>query len=145
MSWRGGRGRGRGGYGGGGADYGKVEPFVIFPEITLPDPKSITLESELLKSNNKFNYFWVNSPYHLGDGVSTKENESFDIERYSDSLKPKISSNKKGSFYDFLVLRPDNFPKELLGDTRRERPVKRVKWSQEAGTLCFICFLISTV
>lgn len=43
------------------------------------------------------------------------ENESLDIERFSDSLKPKSNSNKKESFYDFLVLRPDNFPKELLG------------------------------
>jgi len=26
-----------------------------------------------------------------------------------------MKSNKNGSFFDFLVLRPDNFPKELLG------------------------------
>ena len=31
-------------------------------------------------------------------------------------LKPKNKkSHERGSFYDYLVLRPDNFPKELLG------------------------------
>lgn len=130
MSWKGARGKPKG-YGG---DYGKPEPFVIFPEITLPDPKSISTDSQLVQSYFTFNKFWRNSPYHLGDGgVSKKEKESLNIERYSDSLKPKMKSNKNGSFFDFLVLRPDNFPKELLGDTRREqRPVKRAKWSQEA-------------
>ncbi|XP_010428534.1 PREDICTED: DNA-directed RNA polymerase III subunit rpc31 [Camelina sativa] len=133
MSWRG-RGRGRG-RGGGAADYGKPEPFEIFPDITLPDRKLISIDSQLVQSYNSFNRFWRNSPYHLGDGVLIRENESLDIERFSDSLKPKSKSNNKGSFYDFLVLRPDNFPKELLGDTRRERPVKRAKWSQEADLL----------
>ncbi|KAG7557972.1 DNA-directed RNA polymerase III subunit Rpc31 [Arabidopsis suecica] len=128
MSYRGSRGKPQGG----GADYGKPEPFVIFPDITLPDPKSISTDSQLVQTYFSFNKFWRNSPYHLGDGVSKKENESLDIERYSDSLKPKMKSNKNGSFFDFLVLRPDNFPKELLGDARRERPVKRAKWSQEA-------------
>ncbi|KAJ4905496.1 hypothetical protein Rs2_09154 [Raphanus sativus] len=56
------------------------------------------------------------------------EKESVDIERFSDSLKLK----KSGSFYDYLVLRPDNFPKELLGDTRREQHVKRAISNQEA-------------
>ncbi|EFH63199.1 predicted protein [Arabidopsis lyrata subsp. lyrata] len=32
----------------------------------------------------------------------------------------------------FFFLDPDNFPKQLLGETRRERHVKRAKWSQEA-------------
>ncbi|ESQ29471.1 hypothetical protein EUTSA_v10023695mg [Eutrema salsugineum] len=135
MAYRGGgrgRGRGRGGFGGSGAEYAKAEPFVIFPEIKLPDPKSISHDPQLLSSFFSFQKFWRNSPYHLGDGVSKKEKESLDIERYSDSLKPKKKSNKSGSFYDFLVLRPDNFPKELLGDTRRERPVKRAKWTQDA-------------
>ncbi|ANM67426.1 unnamed protein product [Arabidopsis thaliana] len=108
MSWKGGRGKPKG-YGG---DYGKPEPFVIFPEITLPDPKSISTDSQLVvvQSYFTFNKFWMNSPYHLCDGgVSKKEKASLDIER------------------------PDNFSKELVGDTRREqRPVKRAKWSQEA-------------
>ena len=44
------------------------------------------------------------------------ESESLDIERFSDMLKPKNKkSHERGSFYDYLVLRPDNFPKELLG------------------------------
>ncbi|CAH2072096.1 unnamed protein product [Thlaspi arvense] len=59
------------------------------------------------------------------------KSESLDIERFSDALEPKKKSNKSGSFYDFLVLRPDNFPKELLGDTRRDRPVKRAKWTPD--------------
>ncbi|EOA32610.1 hypothetical protein CARUB_v10015904mg [Capsella rubella] len=109
--------------------------FVIYPEITLPDPRSISLDSQLDSSYLSFNRFWRSSPNYLGDGVPKIENESFDIEGYSDSVKAKStssSSNKKGSFYDFLLLRPDNFPKELLGDTPRERPVKRAKWSQDA-------------
>ncbi|CAF1915978.1 unnamed protein product [Brassica oleracea var. botrytis] len=133
MAYRGGRGRGRGGFGGFGVEYAKAEPFVIFPDITLPDRKSISDDTQLLKNFNFFERFWKSSPYHLGDGVSKKESESLDIERFSDTLKPKKKkSNERGSFYDYLVLRPDNFPKELLGDTRRERPVKRARWTQDA-------------
>ncbi|CAA7013064.1 unnamed protein product [Microthlaspi erraticum] len=135
MAYRG-RGRGRGGFrgrgGGGGSDYSAPEPFVTFPEIELPDPKSISTDKELLMSYSKFQSFWRNSDYHLGDGVSKQKKESLDIERFSDSLKPKKKANKTGSFYDFLVLRPDNFPRELLGETRRERPVKRAKWTRDA-------------
>uniref|UniRef100_A0A1J3HGE7 DNA-directed RNA polymerase III subunit RPC7 n=1 Tax=Noccaea caerulescens TaxID=107243 RepID=A0A1J3HGE7_NOCCA len=131
---RGGRGRGRGGFGGGTFEYRDTtaEPFEIFPEITLPNAKSISIDKELIKSYSQFQSFWKNSSYHLGDGVSKQKKEILDIEMYSDSLKPKKKANKTGSFYDFLVLRPDNFPKELLGETRRERPVKRARWTQDA-------------
>ncbi|KFK30687.1 hypothetical protein AALP_AA6G014900 [Arabis alpina] len=129
MSYGRGRGRGRGSFGGIG--YTPPKPFVIFPEITLPDPNTITKDTKLVSSYFSFQKFWRNSSYYLGDGVSKQENESLDIERFSDALDPKKkkSSNKSGSFYDYLVLRPDNFPKELLGDARRERPTKRAKWS----------------
>ncbi|XP_010556661.1 PREDICTED: transcription termination factor 4, mitochondrial [Tarenaya hassleriana] len=131
MAFRGrGRGRGFGGRGGG-FGYAKQEPFELFPEIELPDRKAITTDPELVAGYFKFEKFWRNSPYYLGDGVSKKENVSVDIERYSDWSKPK-SKSKRGSFYDYLILRPDNFPKELLGDSRRERPVKKARWSQEA-------------
>ncbi|KAF3597486.1 hypothetical protein DY000_02022417 [Brassica cretica] len=128
MAYRGrGRGRGRGGFG---VEYAKAEPFVIFPDIALPDRKSISEDKQF---NDRFDKFWKTSIYHLGDGVSKKESESLDIERFSDTLKPKKKkSHERGSFYDYLVLRPDNFPKELLGDTPRERPVKRAKWTQDA-------------
>ncbi|CAH8302556.1 unnamed protein product [Eruca vesicaria subsp. sativa] len=152
MAYRGGRGRGRGGFG---VEYAKAEPFLIFPvssrlyalihlilnllmiflfqDITLPDRKSISNDYQLLKSFSSFEMFLKTSAYHLGDGVSKKESENLDIERFSDTLKPKkMKSNERGSFCDFLVLRPDNFPKELLGDTRRERPVKRARWTQDA-------------
>uniref|UniRef100_A0A1J3FFP5 DNA-directed RNA polymerase III subunit RPC7 n=1 Tax=Noccaea caerulescens TaxID=107243 RepID=A0A1J3FFP5_NOCCA len=128
---RGGRGRGRGGFGGG-EFRSTPEPFVIYPEITLPNPKSISIDNKLLESYSNFQKFWKTSPYHIGDGVSKQKKEILDIEMYSDSLKPKKKANKTGSFYDFLVLRPDNFPKELLGETRRERPVKRARWTQDA-------------
>ncbi|KAF8114843.1 hypothetical protein N665_0033s0033 [Sinapis alba] len=132
MAYRGGRGRGRG-RGGFGVEYAKAEPFVIFPDITLPDRNSISNDYQLLKSFHLFEMFWKSSAYHLGDGVSKKESENLDIERFSDTLKPKkMKSNERASFYDFLVLRPDNFPQELLGDTRRERPVKRARWTQDA-------------
>ncbi|CDY27894.1 BnaA07g04840D [Brassica napus] len=111
--------------GGFGVEYAKAEPFVIFPDITLPDRKSISEDKQF---NDRFDKFWKTSIYHLGDG-----SESLDIERFSDMLKPKNKkSHERGSFYDYLVLRPDNFPKELLGDTPRERPVKRAKWTQDA-------------
>uniref|UniRef100_A0A1J3CIY7 DNA-directed RNA polymerase III subunit RPC7 n=1 Tax=Noccaea caerulescens TaxID=107243 RepID=A0A1J3CIY7_NOCCA len=130
---RGGRGRGRGRGGFGGGEFRSTpEPFVIYPEITLPNPKSISIDNKLLESYSDFQRFWKTSSYHLGDGVSKQKKESLDIERNSDSLKPKKKANKIGSFYDFLVLRPDNFPKELLGETRRERPVKRARWTQDA-------------
>ncbi|WZZ03461.1 hypothetical protein YC2023_089382 [Brassica napus] len=102
------RGRGRGGFG---VEYAKAEPFVIFPDITLPDRKSISEDKQF---NDRFDKFWKTSIYHLGDGPKNKK------------------SHERGSFYDYLVLRPDNFPKELLGDTPRERPVKRAKWTQDA-------------
>ncbi|VVA99305.1 unnamed protein product [Arabis nemorensis] len=121
------RGRGRGG-----GSFDPPKPFVIFPEIALPDPKSISKDSQLVSSYFNFQKFWRNSPYHLGDGVLKKENESLDIERFSDALKPKTKLNKSGYFYDYLVLRPDNFPKELLGDVQRDRPAKRAKWSMDA-------------
>uniref|UniRef100_M4DF53 DNA-directed RNA polymerase III subunit n=1 Tax=Brassica campestris TaxID=3711 RepID=M4DF53_BRACM len=117
-----GRGRGRGGFG---VEYAKAEPFVIFPDITLSDRKSISEDKQF---NDCFDKFWKTLIYNLGDG-----SESLDIERFSDTLKPKKKkSHERGSFYDYLVLRPDNFPKELLGDTPRERPVKRAKWTQDA-------------
>ncbi|KAF2591102.1 hypothetical protein F2Q70_00039865 [Brassica cretica] len=72
MAYRGGRGRGRGGFGGFGVEYAKAEPFVIFPDITLPDRKSISDDTQLLKNFNFFERFWKSSPYHLGDGVSKK-------------------------------------------------------------------------
>ncbi|KAG2306995.1 hypothetical protein Bca4012_084052 [Brassica carinata] len=95
----------RGGRGGFGVECAKAEPFVIFVDITLSDRKSISEDNQF---NDRFDRFWRTSIYHLGDGVSKKESESLDIER------------------------PDNFPKELLGDTPRERPVKRTKWTQDA-------------
>ena len=73
MSWKGARGKPKG-YGG---DYGKPEPFVIFPEITLPDPKSISTDSQLVQSYFTFNKFWRNSPYHLGDGGVSKKGINF--------------------------------------------------------------------
>ncbi|KAF8080730.1 hypothetical protein N665_0925s0013, partial [Sinapis alba] len=113
-----------------GVEYAKAEPLVIFPDITLPDPKSISEDNQF---NDRFDRFWRTSIYHLGDGVSKKESESLDIERFSDTLKPKKKKfHEWGSFFDYLVLRPDNFRKQLLGDTPRERPVKRAKWTKDA-------------
>ncbi|KFK30690.1 hypothetical protein AALP_AA6G015100 [Arabis alpina] len=105
-------------------------------EITLPDPKTITKDTQLVSSYFNFQKFWRNSSYYLGDGVSKQENEGLDIERFPDVLNPKKKklSNKSGSFYDYLVLRRDNFPKELLGDARRERPAKRLKWTSDQAS-----------
>ncbi|XP_021902935.1 prothymosin alpha-B-like [Carica papaya] len=54
------------------------------------------------------------------------------IERYTDIGKPKITSRRK-SLYQFLQLGYHNFPKELIGESRREqRHLKKVRWHPDA-------------
>ncbi|KAG2308811.1 hypothetical protein Bca52824_028559 [Brassica carinata] len=148
MAYRGGRGPGRGGFG---AEYAK--------DTTLPDRKSISEGKQLNYNFDRFEKFWKTSIYPLRRWSFKEKSESLDIERFSDTLKPKKKKlHERGSFFDYLVLRPDNFPKELLGgsqcyscmfsfiflsycfdhivqslsDTPRVRPVKRAKWTQDA-------------
>ena len=45
---------------------------LLLQDITLPDRKSISDDTQLLKNFNFFERFWKSSPYHLGDGVSKK-------------------------------------------------------------------------
>ncbi|KAL9438355.1 hypothetical protein AB3S75_024098 [Citrus x aurantiifolia] len=131
MAYRG-RGRGRGGYGGGGGfGFAKQEPFKLFPEIELPAHKNIPIEKNLILWNSRLLNYWKSSPYFLEENVE-KNSQSVDIERYSDWNKPKVSSNR-GSINQFLQLRSNNFPAELVKDSREQRNPKRVRWNADRG------------
>ncbi|WCJ43772.1 hypothetical protein M5689_024489 [Euphorbia peplus] len=126
---RGGRG-GRGKYGGGGgvSRHAIQAPFVEFPEIELPDIKSVKEERILCVRNNKLVTFWNSSPYFLEESIA-KKNQSVDIERFSDWGKPKTTA-KRDALSNFLLLEPRNFPKELITGAKWAQPnPKKVRWN----------------
>ncbi|GAV75921.1 RNA_pol_3_Rpc31 domain-containing protein [Cephalotus follicularis] len=124
-------GRGGGGGGGGGYRFAKQEPYQIWPEVELPDVNDVKEEKNLMGLNWSLLRYWKSSPYHLEDSV-TKKRKSIDIERYSDWGKPKISG-KRDALDQFLLLGSNNFPKELVGDSKRGQPnPKKVRWNQDA-------------
>ncbi|KAB5563916.1 hypothetical protein DKX38_003970 [Salix brachista] len=146
MAYRG-RGRGRGRFGGGGGfSYARQEPFDLFPEIELPDPKNVKEERALVVWNSRLTNYFKSSPCYLEEIVS-KEIQSMDIERFSDRGKRRITS-EHDSLDQFLQLTSKNFPKELIGGlpseiTRyesnaclnRKRPNKKVKWTADLRKL----------
>ncbi|KAK9281892.1 hypothetical protein L1049_004799 [Liquidambar formosana] len=77
MAFRG-RGRGRGygrggrGYGGGGGGFGfaKQEPFILFPDVELPDKNGVTEEKTLVIWNARLQNFWKSSPYYIEEKTS---------------------------------------------------------------------------
>lgn len=130
MAFRG-RGRGRGGFGGGGGGFGyaRQEPFVEFPEIDLPERKSVKEERALVVLNLKLLNHWKSSAYYLEDSSLAKKSQSMDIERFSDWGKPKTTA-KRDALSNFLLLEPTNFPKELVTGAKREQPnPKKVRWN----------------
>ncbi|KAK9025142.1 hypothetical protein V6N11_065039 [Hibiscus sabdariffa] len=129
MSFRGhGRGRGRG-FGGG---YFKSEPFVLFPDIELPDAKAVPEEINLVSWNSRLIKYWKASPYYIEENVP-KKNHSIDIERFLDWSKPK-NTLKRNSLNQVLQLQSHNFPKELIGDsTRAQRSAKKMRWNLDSG------------
>ncbi|XP_022715055.1 DNA-directed RNA polymerase III subunit RPC7-like isoform X1 [Durio zibethinus] len=133
MSYRGrGRGRGRGFGGGGFSGFNKPEPFVLFPDVELPDIKGVPEEKTLVIWNSRLHNYWKASPYYLEENVS-KKNQSMDIERFSDWGKPKNTS-KRDSLNQILQLQSHNFPKELIGDLRRvQRSAKKMRWNLDSG------------
>ncbi|PPD80149.1 hypothetical protein GOBAR_DD22927 [Gossypium barbadense] len=133
MSFRGrGRGRGRGFGGRGFGGYVPPEPFVLFPDIELPDVKAVPEEKILLVWNSRLLNYWKASPYYLEEHVS-KKSQSMDIERFSDWGKPKNTS-KRDSLNQVLQLQSHNFPKELIGDSKRaQRSAKRMRWNLDSG------------
>ncbi|XP_022715056.1 glutamic acid-rich protein-like isoform X2 [Durio zibethinus] len=71
MSYRGrGRGRGRGFGGGGFSGFNKPEPFVLFPDVELPDIKGVPEEKTLVIWNSRLHNYWKASPYYLEENVS---------------------------------------------------------------------------
>lgn len=131
MAYRG-RGRGRGGWRGGFSGYFKPEPFELFPDVELPDVKSITEERTLVGCNAMLLKFWKDSPYYLEEHVS-KKSQSMDIERYSDWEKLKTSA-ERDALYQNLQLQSHNFPKELIGDARKaHRSAKKMRLNLDAG------------
>ncbi|PPS11913.1 hypothetical protein GOBAR_AA08734 [Gossypium barbadense] len=133
MSFRGrGRGRGRGFGGRGFGGYVPPEPFVLFPDIELPDVKAVPEEKTLVVWNSRLLNYWKASPYYLEEHVS-KKSQSMDIERFSDWGKPKNTS-KRDSLNQVLQLQSHNFPKELIGDSKRaQRSAKRMRWNLDSG------------
>ncbi|KAB1210451.1 hypothetical protein CJ030_MR6G010747 [Morella rubra] len=71
MAFRG-RGRGRGYGGGGGYGFAKQEPFELFPDIELPDIKSVPKEETLVRESAKLRNFWKASAYYLEETVSKR-------------------------------------------------------------------------
>ncbi|MBA0651016.1 hypothetical protein Goklo_018388, partial [Gossypium klotzschianum] len=151
MSFRGrGRGRGRGFGGRGFGGYVPPEPFVLFPDIELPDVKAVPEEKILVVWNSRLLNYWKASPYYLEEHVS-KKSQSMDIERFSDWGKPKNTS-KRDSLNQVLQLQSHNFPKELIGELssfpllvrlqsnigisdskRAQRSAKRMRWNLDSG------------
>ncbi|KAH8514423.1 hypothetical protein H0E87_007306 [Populus deltoides] len=65
------RGRGRGRFGGGGGfSYARQEPFDLFPEIELPDPKNVKEERALVVWNSRLTNYFKSSPCYLEEIVS---------------------------------------------------------------------------
>lgn len=133
MAFRG-RGRGRGGYGRGGVGgfgIAKQEPFVLFPDIELPDVSSVPEEKNLVIRNARLQNYWKSSPYYLEDIVPRKS-QSTDIERFSDRVRLRTTL-KRDPLEQILRLTSDNFPLELLqgmkGATHNKR---KVRWNPES-------------
>ncbi|CAO2837364.1 unnamed protein product [Amaranthus hypochondriacus] len=128
MAFRG-RGRGRGGFGGGGFNFAPQHPFVLFPEIDLPDRNKVPEEKELAIRNYRFRNFFRNSPYYLEETLS--DEDSVDIERYSDKVNKKARFGRE-SLLGSGVLKLENgyFPPELVQGTK-SRTKRKVRWNQE--------------
>ncbi|OMO66478.1 DNA-directed RNA polymerase III, subunit Rpc31 [Corchorus olitorius] len=109
MAFRG-RGRGSGGYGRRGFyGDGTSKPFVLFPDVELPDTKGVL------------------------EDMTEEKSKSMDIERYSDWGNQK-SSSKRDSLDQILQLHSNNFPKELIGDPRKaQRRAKKMRWNLDSG------------
>lgn len=132
MAFRG-RGRGRGGFGRGGGGFrpAKQEPFVLFPDIELPDKRNLPKDMEVLQYNNKFRRYFRNSLYYLEDSLSDgiTEQENMGPERYSDRAK-RGSGFGRGSLLSsgFLMLEPGYFPLELIQGSKR-KVGRKVQWN----------------
>uniref|UniRef100_A0A2N9GIK2 DNA-directed RNA polymerase III subunit n=1 Tax=Fagus sylvatica TaxID=28930 RepID=A0A2N9GIK2_FAGSY len=124
------RGRGRGGFGGGGGfGYAKQEPFVLFPDIELPNIKSVTIEKSLVLADNKLQNFWKDSAYYLEETVP-KKSQSTDIERYSARKKWKTPVTRDSLSQ---ILEVKRFPRELIGGWKGQQPSrKKVRWNPES-------------
>ncbi|XP_038692554.1 DNA-directed RNA polymerase III subunit RPC7-like isoform X2 [Tripterygium wilfordii] len=132
-----GRGFGRGGRGFGrgmGHPRAPQKPVELFPklEVGLPDKEVFDIESksaiQLVLGSVRLRNYWSSSPYYLEE-TSSKE-QSTDIERFCDRGKPK-TTGKRDSITQFLQLNSQNFPRELIGGSNRERPSKRVRWNPD--------------
>ncbi|CAN1168489.1 hypothetical protein LINPERHAP2_LOCUS27842 [Linum perenne] len=126
-----GRGRGRGGRWGGRQQNAKQEPYILFPEVELPDRKAVKEDKSLIAVYSRFQAFWKASSYYLEDTVDStpKKSLNIEVERFSDSLKPKTTS-KRGPLNEFLQLRSAYFPKELVGGKKTARRLKKPRWAQ---------------
>ncbi|KMT14580.1 hypothetical protein BVRB_4g073500 [Beta vulgaris subsp. vulgaris] len=124
MAFRG-RGRGRG-FGGSDYKFAKQEPFVLFPDIELPDRNNVPEEKRLAVLNYRFRNYFHNSPYNLDETFS--EEETVDIERYSDKVKGNSRFGRESlTNSGYLKLEPGYFPLELVQGTKCRK--RKVQWN----------------
>ncbi|KAF9626058.1 hypothetical protein IFM89_030726 [Coptis chinensis] len=70
MAYRGrGRGRGRGDFGG----YAAQEPYILFPDVELPDKSKVMREMTLIYRSFRLQNYWKSSPYYLEEASQTSE------------------------------------------------------------------------
>ncbi|CAL1409128.1 unnamed protein product [Linum trigynum] len=126
------RGRGRGGP----REFHQGEPYILFPEVKLPDPKNVKEEKNLVVVNAKFQAFWKASCYYLEEATDAgpKKSWSMEVERFADRGKPKVTS-KRSSLDEFLQFGSYYFPKELVGGKKVVRRSKKARWDQAMDAL----------
>ncbi|CAN0878120.1 hypothetical protein LINGRAHAP2_LOCUS12306, partial [Linum grandiflorum] len=108
----------------------KQEPYILFPEIELPDRKAVKEEKSLIAVNSRLQGFWQSSSYYLEDteDSAAKKGWNMEVERFADRSKKKTTV-KRGPLDEFLQLRPAYFPRELVGGKKNVRSSKRARWS----------------
>lgn len=113
--------------------YAKEAEFVLYPDINLPDidKNNMTTVAEkfMLKQQSMDNIF-QSSAYYLKKANLTKK-DCPEVERYSDREKQK-KKTRSGSIFEFLQLRRDNFPPELIEGRRLPKKRKKVQWNQDS-------------
>lgn len=124
-------GRGGGGWRGGRSNYQYVRPvpFVLFPEIDLPERHEIDgYSKKLYKWDIRFNSYYKASSYYLEKKEELKGRKRMHVETYSDRKKKKFFTRDPLS----QVLYFDGFAKELVSGKKMRWNPKKTRWNPEA-------------
>jgi DNA-directed RNA polymerase III subunit RPC7 len=124
-------GRGGGGWRGGRSNYQYVRPvpFVLFPEIDLPERHEIDgYSKKLYKWDIRFNSYCKASAYYLEKKEELKGRKRMHVETYSDRKKKKFFTRDPLS----QVLYFDGFAKELVSGKKMRWNPKKTRWNPEA-------------